>query len=443
MIEGEIKFRFDWEPAPGVRAPELRVTWARLEIWVGDECITQVEDIESRSIRRSVYVPLYPLAEWIAYNWWFLKAHSRPASLIGDLGDLHPARGRRAALVRMREHHNLRAAGDGFLWPNLTIVPEGRHIHLVWYPDDAAKLEGPIRYIRGGEAWIERESLESSLTLFVQDVVTRLSEHEISETSLQKEWEELQGTDLEEAAFSLAAARLGLDPYSDALGLQDSIERAAVALEPSLLDDFYDAVNPQRMAAGITWVVDSTRRIGDQAPYSTRDNGLRAEVEHALTDATQRPWDLGYGQAARVRSVLGLGTRQRFELGDLMSVLLSESHDVGLQAIGRTSGGTNLLVLGRPMIPPTQRFAQARALWHFLFGRVSDPFLITPAHTDRQRVERAFAAELLAPAAGIRDQLDLTEIEFAFDDIEPIAEHFEVSSMVIQHQIENQILARS
>src|SRR6266540_3219676 len=112
-------------------------------------------------------------------------------------------------------------------------------------------------------------------------------------------------------------------------------------------------------------------------------------------------------------------------------------------SLPRGSASTNLLVLGRPMIPPTQRFAQARALWHFLFGRVSDPFLITPAHTDRQRVERAFAAELLAPAAGIRDQLDLTEIEFAFDDIEPIAEHFEVSSMVIQHQIENQILASS
>jgi len=95
------------------------------------------------------------------------------------------------------------------------------------------------------------------------------------------------------------------------------------------------------------------------------------------------------------------------------------------------------------MTSPNQRFAQARALWHFVFGVPSQSFLLTPAHTDRQRVERAFAAELLAPAEGIRERLQSDEVEFTFEDVEAIARDFGVSPMVIRHQIENQIFTNS
>lgn len=45
----------DWESAPGVRAPELRATWGRLRIMIGDEIVTLVKELESRSqIRESI-----------------------------------------------------------------------------------------------------------------------------------------------------------------------------------------------------------------------------------------------------------------------------------------------------------------------------------------------------------------------------------------------------
>jgi hypothetical protein len=443
ISDGELKFRFDWEPAPGVRSPELRATWARLEIWVGDACVTQVEDSDSQSIRRSIYVPLYPLAEWVAYNWWFLRAHSRPASLVVAPGSVNAVRDRPPALVGVLDHHSLRAVGDGFLWPNLTIVPEGGHTHLIWYSDDAATAERPLKYIRSGEAWINSTSVEHSLAQFVESIVTRLTEQGIHESSLQKEWEELRETDPEEAAFCLAAARLGLDPYSEALDLEDSIERAAVTLGAALIDDFFDAVSPQRMLSGIDWIIDSTRKIDEQRGEPSDAGDLRPAVEASPIGTGPRPWDLGYAQAARVRRVLGLEAWERFEVGNLMSLLMLESHDVGLQAFGRTAGRSNVLVLGRPMIAQSQRFAQARALWHFLFGAPTAPFLVTPARTDRQRVERAFAAEVLAPAAGIRERLEPGELGFALDEIETIAGYFDVSSMVIRHQIDNQVLSRS
>src|SRR6266702_5999609 len=74
-----LNLRWEWEPAPAVRAAELRATLARLEISVGPDCITLVEDRESQSSRRSIYCSLYPIAEWVAFNWWFLRADARPA----------------------------------------------------------------------------------------------------------------------------------------------------------------------------------------------------------------------------------------------------------------------------------------------------------------------------------------------------------------------------
>jgi hypothetical protein len=69
--------RIEWLDAPGVSTPELESTWARYEIWIDDRCVTQVEESDG-TFRRSVYGSLYPLAEWIAANWWVLGNDIRP-----------------------------------------------------------------------------------------------------------------------------------------------------------------------------------------------------------------------------------------------------------------------------------------------------------------------------------------------------------------------------
>jgi hypothetical protein len=68
----DFRFQFEWEDSPRVRAPELDATWARLEIYARDEPITKVEAKRAQSVRTGIYVPLYPIAEWIVANWWFL-----------------------------------------------------------------------------------------------------------------------------------------------------------------------------------------------------------------------------------------------------------------------------------------------------------------------------------------------------------------------------------
>jgi hypothetical protein len=66
---------------------------------------------------------------------------------------------------------------------------------------------------------------------------------------------------------------------------------------------------------------------------------------------------------------------------------------------------------------------------------------LTSAHTYRQRVERAFAADLLAPADGIAEILESPPAAATQDELEKVAGHFGVSSMVIDDQVRNRLLA--
>ena len=100
-MTADLRFSIDWEPVDAsIRAAELRATWCRFELWVDRNCVTLVEDSSTKSVRHGCSVSLYPVAEWIAFNWWSLCCDGRE--------DGPPAQ-----LAR----RNLRSAGDGFLWP--------------------------------------------------------------------------------------------------------------------------------------------------------------------------------------------------------------------------------------------------------------------------------------------------------------------------------------
>ena len=62
----QFEFKIDWVDAEGVRGPELCATWASLHITAGDSVVTRVLDTRASTVRDFVYVPIYPLAEWLA-----------------------------------------------------------------------------------------------------------------------------------------------------------------------------------------------------------------------------------------------------------------------------------------------------------------------------------------------------------------------------------------
>lgn len=81
-----LRLEFDWQDPGGARGEELRATWASLAIYIDCQPVTEVLDERTRSVRNRIYLPLFPLAEWIADNWWFLQAETEIAGSVFDFG---------------------------------------------------------------------------------------------------------------------------------------------------------------------------------------------------------------------------------------------------------------------------------------------------------------------------------------------------------------------
>ncbi len=160
--------RIEWLDAPDVSTPELAATWARYEIWVGNRCVTQVEDADG-TFRRSVYGSLYPLAEWTASNWWVLASHIRPSAIETRYWTWPNVR-----TYPWLGQHNLRGAGDGMAWPDLTFVAEGAVTRIVWAADTEMPM-GPIRFASGGSGLVRTDEARQSLAGLVDNVLGRLT----------------------------------------------------------------------------------------------------------------------------------------------------------------------------------------------------------------------------------------------------------------------------
>ncbi|WP_405086709.1 ImmA/IrrE family metallo-endopeptidase [Microbispora sp. NBC_01389] len=435
----ELNVTWEWEQAPGVMARELKETWARIEISVGDDWVTLVQDHASGASRRSIYAPLYPLAEWIAYNWWFLKADSRPASYC-NISRARRPKEHPDVLRRFHQRHGMRSSGDGFLWPDLLIIPEGRETRLVWSRDRTSSREHPTRFISQGEAQIEATLVSDRLGLIVTGVIARLEERGVRGTPLATEWQSIQAADEEEAEFCLAAARLGLDPYSDARKFEPEILRVAQELGGQVYVDFLNAVDPGLIGRTLNWVKQARDKVNELPAQASESAAL--SLREAIRGAGLRhhtlPWRQGWSQAREVRQALELEPDEVFDPTELVSSVLDITADPGIQAAGNVPTQKRpLVVVGHSYPATAERFTLSRALWHVIYE--DDPFfLVTAAYTDRHKIERAFAAELLAPAEGIAEELGNLRMISA-EELERIAEHFRVSTFVVQHQVENQL----
>jgi hypothetical protein len=434
-----IEVRVEWLDAPGVSTPELAATWARYELWIGNRCVTQVEDADG-TFRRSVYASLYPLAEWIAANWWSLVAHIRPSAV----------EARYWTWSNVPSHpwlrwHNLRGAGDGMAWPNLTLVPEGPVTHIAWAQDIGEQLT-PIRFASSGNVPVRADDVREGLAKIVDHVLDRLAENGLTKTRLAEEWAAVGNADDEEREFCQTVARLGLDPYSVSDQTAADVIRVADSLPDELAADFFDSVDPATLVQAAEWTRQAVHDASEASAQANESLSLLYQAVSPKTDelvaGIERPWTTGYAMARRTRREVKLSDVARFDTSPWVGV-----HDThtpfGIQAIAAInhqrcglamSGG----VLGRP----TGTFWQARALGRALVRPDQRSFALSPARGHDERVARAFAAELLAPASGIRSLLkDAGEDDDAA--LEAVASHYHVSPLVVRHQYENQLATTS
>ncbi|MFC0864489.1 ImmA/IrrE family metallo-endopeptidase [Sphaerimonospora cavernae] len=283
--------------------------------------------------------------------------------------------------------------------------------------------------------------MEQELVRLISAVLTRLAEQGVTGTALEKEWTAIQEADPDEVEFCVASARLGLEPYSEAEPYEQLIVQAADELRGNLLGDFYDAVDPALMGDALEWIRLARSDIRQAVRPGSDAVALRRELSPLQSPADNRAWEKGWSHARAVRRALGLRETAKFSLTPYIHCLDRGGPDRGLRAVGGAAEEYGPVAVMEPGLPTTaRRFTLARALCRYLWE--PEPlFLVTAAYTFRQKVERAFATELLAPAAGIAELLDVAPDAALPDDLEKIAARFQVSPIVIKHQLENQLLA--
>ncbi len=294
--------------------------------------------------------------------------------------------------------------------------------------------------------------VQRELELVVTGTLTRLAEQGVAGTVLEKEWAAIQQTDPDEAEYCRAAARLGLDPYSDAAPYEPGILQAAETLSGQVLTDFLNAVSPEHIEEALAWISSVRPAIDGRQPLSRDLEGtlspdadtiqeLRAVARRHSASVSTFPWVVGYEQARAVRGQIAADSKTRLAVDRYIATIVRKAPDVSLQALGAGASHSHpLVVIGQNRPATSNRFTLSRALWHYIWDD-SPLFVVTAAHTYRQRVERAFAAELLAPAEGIAQLLESPPEAASQEELEQIAQHYRVSSMVIEHQLRNHLIA--
>jgi hypothetical protein len=432
----EIRFDFEWIDPQGARGPELRATWARLAIWAGSKCVSRVLDQDVKSVRDAVYLPLYPLAEWLATHWWTLLVEVPSPDRLAD--------------PTYEERHSLRAARDGFALPPVSIAGEGDHVRVRWHREALPNYR--VEFIEEGTAHIPVNVFRQNLTTFILAVLGRLQAEGVTGTILQEEWAALQSLSKEEVEFCEVAAALGLDPFGLDATAEARIIEATEAVPLKLRRDFLSAATPDNLAQEAIDVFSAYGSAHRNDAVLTAILSLRRELAVNELQPAAPPWSRGYLAAQRLRETIEI-PHEPFPSFEAIAKALHVSYS-NLQAalvdIPNATGVYDALVATNSRDSPSfalsmrhnkaaHRFHFCRGLYEFLRADDDGPWLVTKSLSDTQKQSRAFAAELLAPASALRKRVSGSTV--SADEVDDISQEFGVSTYVINHQFENHDIA--
>lgn len=427
---------FEWLDPGEAKGPELRATWAKLEIKFDSSVISCLSDHANRSVRSSLYLPLYPLAEWFATHWWFLFHE------IETLG--------RSASEEYEKRHNLRYGAEGFALPSLLIQPLGEQMRLEW--SSVQLCAQNIEFTAHGSAHIPATRLRQNLSDFIIAVLTRMQDQGVEDSLLKQEWEGIQGAGSDEIDFCTAAAALGLDPYALAEKEQQDILAVGQLLPATLLHDFFAVADSNRLVA-------QARQVNDALQLSHSNSVNLEPIKHLKNDLSTLkvsrgiPWEQGYQFARDLRERLNLDGAKLDSYPSLSQALGVATRDLQDSIIetGNLPNSLDALVATNAFDSPgfavrrrrreeAVRFNFCRGLFEYFTTPTGEPLLVTGARSERQKRNRAFAAEFLVPSELLREALPGPTI--GDEEMDDLAAIFGVSSSVIRHQIENHGLGK-
>jgi hypothetical protein len=430
-----LEFHFEWEDAPTVRSRALAATWARIKIRAGDQIATRFWSEPSNSVRTGIYASALPLAQWLARNWWNLLHERAPTPVV-----LRGARSASSGFHRAwLDRHCLVLSREGMAYPDLSIEREDDLVSVSWVPDPE-HVTTPGRFLDEGFVRLTVPHAAAAFQRVIEAVLERLGGiDDEAANDLRSDWQAIQSSERDEQQLCMRLGQFGLDPYGS--DLTDSVEAVldSTDLPEQLLSDLVPATNPARFSVDLTDLREMLSLLPDTG--STAPQAVHPEMEsspHFL------PYRAGYARAEVLRKQLGidaggplhdLDSAVRTAVGAMETFKAPHKPGRAVEAVVLRNGTRAVALEERS--PSRQRFLMARALHHSMFVPMgpSSLRLVTRANDWQQAASRAFAAELLAPAAAISARLrDPVDRESATASL---AKEFGVSEWVINHQVEN------
>ena len=242
----------------------------------------------TQSVRTGIYVPLFPIAEWIIANWWFLWDEWRA-------DNAHDSR------------HSLLAAREGFVVPDLSFLPTETKMEVTWQPTPSTASAEPstgILFLASGSSIVPKALVKEEFRRLVEAVIERLSARQAPHSHIASEWQAILDAerDPEQKAFCEKAARLGCDPFDVSDSVAAQIERLGALLPEQVAEDFCDAIPLAQLTSGATAV----KTFIDSASAIDLDEGRWPEVREKLhRQVAEVPWRDGYLEARALRAYLG------------------------------------------------------------------------------------------------------------------------------------------
>lgn len=403
---------------------EERAAFGLFSVRTAAQTLTEGFDSFLNSYRKGPLVSGYHAAEWLAWNWWRLCYEPRTKA-----ADWATA-------------HKMTSIGEGYVWPNLEIWSDGVRTMLISRPSENPEAK-PFRYLGAVPTIVPSSLFRSAIDEFMPRVLTRLRDERVPDTNLDRLWHDIlaERSDGEVARRRRIEALMGRDPDA----VEDDAVEMLIADSARLGEDAVEEIAAEHVGVGENVHVltasdldDFARSVGHGA--SPADAVRLASAERLPLRADVPAWRLGTDAARAVRLQERLGT------APIANGRLAEMAGTSTRAVTHSKGdaafafslkdrvGSRSRIVTSGGRATTRRFALARIIGDQIMHRQGALHPATHAATYRQKAQRSFAAELLAPFDEVRTMLGG---DYSEDRQQDIADYFLVSPMVVNTLLKN------
>ena len=401
-----------------------------LRLSANNHLMTKVVD-EQQQPHDGPRVSAFRLAEWLLWHWWRIR--------------WEPS-GSQADSLSWEQAHQTASIGSGWLWPRITFDSDGRNVAVSSAASEATVTE-PVSFLgEDAEHFVPAPAFERGVDSFVQEVISHLATNRLAHNSVSKMWDELQEerNDADLATYRRIEALLGCNPDEGDEGVIKQLVQDGSILGEQAANEV--AASAQ-LTQGTTVTAESLVRMARETGYDISDrNGVSSPMTDTMSSMESDrpgplvPWQVGQNAARALRRSEGLGDRPisdrlLSEMCGLPDGVFSRSSPVKPPMAYTLSTKTGRRIVFRARVSNGRRFDAARLLGDKLLVRNDESLQpATWSHTFRQKMQRAFAAELLCPFDALLDKLDGDHSD---DSIEEAAKKFRVSPRLVANRLED------